>query len=106
MKPYEKLIAAQKIADIMLNKLTVVGFEKEKYGKYGECYAVKDETTAIEVQMFKDTTDEDKCKSNLDFARKELERERVNIKEFDSKNNVPISQKHNEEPSHSNFLRK
>lgn len=106
MKPYEKLIAAQKIADIMLNKLTVVGFEKEKYGKYGECYAVKDETTAIEVQMVKDTPDEDKCKSNLDFAINELEKERVNFKEYDSKNNVPISSKHNEEPSHSNFLRK
>jgi hypothetical protein len=106
MKPYEKLIAAQKIADIMLNKLTVVGFEKEKYGKYGECYAVKDETTAIEVQGFNDNLDEDKCKSNLDFAINELEKEKVNFKEYDSKNNVPISPKHNEEPSHSNFLRK
>ena len=106
MKPYEKLIAAQKIADIMLNKLTVVGFEKEKYGKYGECYAVKDETAAIEVQMFNADLDKDKCKSNLGFARKELERERVNIKEFDSKNNVPRAQKHSEEPSHSNILQK
>jgi hypothetical protein len=56
--------------------------------------------------MFKDTPDEDKCKSNLDFAINELEKEKVNFKEYDSKNNVPISPKHNEEPSHSNFLRK
>ena len=50
----KKLIAAQRLANLFLTKATPVGFTPEKYGKYGNNYAIKFRDNVIEL-MKKDT---------------------------------------------------
>lgn len=109
--PEDRIIAAQKIADTMLNQLTVIGFEKDQFGEYGKSYAVKNETAVFELfQMEKNPLPQETGARLVRSAKKELaaaEKERVEIPaESDSRKDMKLGAKHEEQPKRDTLLNK
>ena len=95
-KPVDHIVAAQKITNVMLNSLTVVGFENETFGKFGDNYVVNNQTEeVIELLQFQNpNSSEEANQLTVDHAKKELnavQKQRVDIS--DSQKDVPVSAK-------------
>lgn len=105
MEQKDRVVAAQKIADTMLKELTAIGFEKDTFGKYGESYAVKNETAVIELLQFdQNPLSEEAIEYVLNASKKELSavhKERVDFAASgDSQKKVPVSEKSEMRPTY------
>lgn len=95
-----RIIVAQKIADIMLNKLTVIGSEKDKLGKYGEAYAVKNEKAVSDALEMDGSISENVRESLVESSKKTFEKERVKISsESDSRKGISYFAKSDSQPT-------
>jgi hypothetical protein len=111
MGPEDRVVAAQRIADIMLNRLTVIGFERDAFGVYGQSYAVKNETAAFEMlQMGENPLPQDTSERILRSAKKQLasdEKERLEVLAASGEQKgSAVSARHEEQPQRAPFLNK
>jgi hypothetical protein len=111
MGPEDRVVAAQRITDIMLNRLTVIGFERDAFGVYGQSYAVKNEDAAFEMlQMGENPLPEETSARILRSAKKQLasdEKERIDVlaASGEQKGSV-VSARYEEPPHRTTFLNK
>ena len=79
----DRLVAAQKITDIVLNSATPVAFKQNEYGKYGDSFAIKnDEFVRNVISGNGIKADEETVTNAINGAKKELgafEKERVDV---------------------------
>ena len=80
----------------MFNNLSVVGFGKERFGKYGDSYAVKNKTDdVLELLQFQNASSTEEINQRaIELATRELnvfQKQRVKI--FDYEKGTALSEK-------------
>lgn len=111
LKTVDRVVAAQRITDTMLNELTVIGFERETLGKYGNAYALEEREELYELLKMTDPSLSDGgCDIVAASAKKELAalgKERVKLSQEDlSHGEVSAVIKQENKPSRGMFLNK
>jgi hypothetical protein len=111
LDPKDRVVAAQKITDLMLNQLTVIGFKKDQFGKYGENCGVEKEDDVLELLQFgSHPLSEEAGRYVLNAAKKELnavKKEKVVFPtENTSQKEDKVYSRQEEQLSRDTFLRK
>lgn len=111
LAPEARVVAAQKIANTMLNNLTVIGFEKGSLGKFGDSYAVNTGDSVLEILQFgTKPLSEEASEYVLSAAKKQLtasEKARVSVVDEDGSRKVAaIANKYESKPVRDSFLSK
>ena len=111
LDPKDRVVAAQKITDLMLNQLTVIGFKKDQFGKYGENCGVEKEDDVLELLQFgSHPLSEEAGRYVLNAAKKELnavKKEKVVFPTEDtSQKENKVYSRQEEQLSRDTFLRK
>jgi hypothetical protein len=101
----DRIVAAQRAADIMLNSVTTVAFNQNEYGKYGNKFALQDESFVREVAEENGVVVDDGFGEILNDARKELgvvvNREPLEFGKEMSGDDAPKSERHFDQPKPS-----
>ena len=110
MSKVDMVVAAQRMSDVVIGKISPVAFNKEQLGKFSSGYALKNPDIVSETLLTSEQDlNEEKCNVIIEHAKDNFERlEKAQVIIIDDNNAIPneVSERHNDEPKLDNRILK